>query len=90
MSEREVSNEVVELEYRISPILAGRNPEVQSAVIADLLAKWVLGFQVPGDVGATADIQAHVLAGHIKLVMDLIECQGLQVHNEIERVISRN
>ena len=34
---------------RISPILHGHNPEIQGAVLAELLATWLAGHVVPGD-----------------------------------------
>lgn len=36
-------NEVIATVDRIRPLLAGRSPEVQRAVLADLLAIWVAG-----------------------------------------------
>lgn len=86
----EVSDEVIELEERIAPLLAGRKPEVQSAVLADLLAKWVLGFQVANDLEATTEFQSQVMAGHIKLAMDLVACQGLAMHEQAQDVLRRN
>lgn len=82
-----MSNEVIELVNRIRPILAGHKPEVQSAAIAELLSTWVLGFQVPGDLEGTSNFQAQVLAGHIKLVMDLIGCQAVSSY---QKAMQRN
>jgi hypothetical protein len=53
-------------------MLAGKGPAVQSCVLADLLSIWVVGFEVPGDVAETAELQANNLARHMQLVMDLI------------------
>ena len=36
---------VMELVSKISPILSGHPPEVQSAALADLTAMWLSGFQ---------------------------------------------
>jgi hypothetical protein len=51
----------------ISPALAGLLPEVQGAILADLLAMWLAGHHVEGDVIATrkmreALVQAHMVA----------------------------
>jgi len=54
----------------ISPLLAGFEPEVQSAVLADLLAMWLAGHL--GERQAVAELREQLLAGHIKLVRDLI------------------
>ena len=37
---------------QISPILHGHKPEIQGAVLAELLATWLAGHVVPGDSDA--------------------------------------
>lgn len=80
MNDQQLENEVVELVGRISPMLAGRQAPVQSAVIADLLARWVLGFHVPGDIEATREVQTTYLNRHLALVTDLINAQGQEIY----------
>lgn len=38
------AEEAVALAKRIAPLLAGKDPAVQSAVLADLTATWLVGF----------------------------------------------
>lgn len=57
----------------MSAILAGRPPDIQSVILADLLAMWLCGFVVMSDPGATKRIRDRMLARHMKLVVDLIE-----------------
>jgi hypothetical protein len=64
---REIAH-VVEL---IKPILAGREPIVQGAVLADLLAIWLAGHQVEGDAEATRKLRGDILATHLLMVEEL-------------------
>jgi hypothetical protein len=83
----EFTDEIDELVERICPILAGKTPQVQSAVLADLLSRWTLGMQVPGDFEATSKCQSEYLAAHMELVMDLVSFQALDMHRQCtERV----
>jgi len=59
------AQQVSELESQIEPLLQGRDPAVQSAVLADLLAIWVSGHQ-------DKDKRDAVLKSHIDLVKRLI------------------
>ena len=52
----------------VKPLLAGYEPEIQSAVLADLLATWLACFQGPVKDQAREDF----LAGHIDLVRELV------------------
>jgi hypothetical protein len=61
---------VDDLVERIMPILAGRPPEVQSAVLADLLAMWIAGHFANAD--ETDALHEKLLTAHIKLVRDLV------------------
>lgn len=82
MEDQQLEYQVVELVQAISPLLAGREAPVQSAVIADLLARWVLGFYVPGDIEATRQLQSTYLKGHLALVSDLIDAQAEAIYQE--------
>lgn len=55
----------------IRPLLAGHSPEVQSAVLADLLAMWLAGHHVDGDEEATRTMRAELLAVHCFMVRQL-------------------
>jgi hypothetical protein len=57
---------------RIKPILAGRSPELQGEVLADLLAIWLAGHIAPGDPAATCEMREHLLAMHVDEVRELI------------------
>jgi hypothetical protein len=65
---REVTNAV----ERMKPHLAGRTPEVQGAILADLLAIWLAGHQVEGDSDATRALRAGMLAAHLLGVWELV------------------
>lgn len=57
---------------RIKPHLAGRSPEVQGCILADLLAIWLAGHQVEGDSDATRKLRGEVLATHLLGVEGLV------------------
>ena len=57
---------------RIRPILAGREPSVQSAVIADLLAIWLAGHFMPGEPAATRKMRASLQSEVLRLVDELM------------------
>jgi hypothetical protein len=57
---------------RIKSLLAGREPEIQGAVLADCLAIWLAGHIVPGDPAATARLRAEILAMHLDAIPRLI------------------
>ncbi len=50
---------------KIGPILAGKFPGLQSCVLAELLAMWLLGHD--------ADVREELLQHHLKLVRELTE-----------------
>lgn len=56
---------------RIRPHLAGLPPEIQGAVLADLLAMWLAGHQ-GGDEDATYNFREDLLDEHLKAVRALI------------------
>jgi hypothetical protein len=53
---------------RIRPLLAGHDPDIQGAVLADLLAIWLAGHHVEGDKDATRKLRAELLAEHCTAV----------------------
>jgi hypothetical protein len=69
------ANMAVESQYlveRIGRILHGRDPAVQSAALADLLAMWLAGHVVPGDPAETDRLRSDLLRDHVRLVADLV------------------
>ena len=52
------------LEAHVFPLLKGHPPEMQGAVLADLLAIWLAGHHVAGDEDATRMMRAELLAMH--------------------------
>jgi hypothetical protein len=65
------SEEVLELAARIKPLLAGKDPLTQSAVLAELLSIWLAGHLVLGNEEQTSELRAQLLAAHCELVLDL-------------------
>jgi hypothetical protein len=57
---------------RIRPILANQSPEMQSAALANCLAIFLAGRQVPGDPEATRKFRVELLAHHLMAAWDLI------------------
>jgi hypothetical protein len=55
----------------IKPFLAGRDPGVQGAVLADLLSIWIAGFHPA--------LREEMLALHIKGVVSLIEVSEREI-----------
>jgi hypothetical protein len=56
---------------QIKPALAGLPPEVQGAILADLLALWLAGHHIEGDKDATRAMRAELLAEHCTYVRQL-------------------
>ena len=77
-------DEVKALVGRISPILHGQDRQVQGAVLADLLARWVAGHCVPDDRFQTILLRGRILDQHMKIVRDLTKLNALQM--ELENV----
>jgi hypothetical protein len=72
--------EVESIVESIKPLLAGREPEIQSAVIADLLAMWLAGHRLidpkkfsKRKVQELQRFREELLQGHIALVRTLAE-----------------
>jgi hypothetical protein len=57
----------------IKPILAGKNPKLQGAVLAELTAIWLWGHQVPEDAGETDGLRREILNMHSKAILHLTE-----------------
>jgi hypothetical protein len=72
--------EVMMLVDRIKPLLAGRGPEIQGAVLADLLATWLAGHIKVGDPEETDAMRGELLAMHIDGVRSLIPINAAEIH----------
>jgi hypothetical protein len=67
---------------RISPILHGQDRQVQGAVLADLLARWLAGHCVPDDRFQTILTRGRILNEHMKIVRDLTKVNAMQMELE--------
>lgn len=72
MSDDDDAHRAAALVEQIKPILAGEAPEVQSAVLADLLAMWLAGNVVLGDAAETTRLRADLFDDFVRLVGNLI------------------
>jgi hypothetical protein len=66
------ATEVMQLVEKISPLLAGRDPVVQSAALCDLTSMWLSGVFMLGDEEATNKIREEMLASFVATVRQLI------------------
>jgi len=57
---------------RIRPLLAGLGPQVQSLILADLIAEWLAGHRSTKSADDTASYRAHVLNGFFEYVVNLV------------------
>jgi hypothetical protein len=64
--------EAQNLAEKIGLLLAGHDPEVQGAALADLLALWLAGHIAPGDKKATDEVRRLLLDAHVKAVLELV------------------
>ena len=64
-------NEHYALVAAIRPYLAGHGPELQSSVLADLVAIWLCGHQ-GGTEDELMEARAELLCQFLKLVMELV------------------
>jgi hypothetical protein len=71
MTETALTREIARAVERIRPVLAGRPPEMQGAILADLLAMWLAG-HVAADKDATDVLRNQILFHHVAVVQQLI------------------
>jgi hypothetical protein len=71
MSDDDVLREVERLARYIGPLLNGKGPMVQAAVLADLTATWLRGHRTD-DAEATQTLRAELLALHCIAVRKLV------------------
>jgi hypothetical protein len=75
----QLSAEVMETVKSIMPLLKGKPPPVQGAVLADLLAMWLAGHWIPDDPEETREIRAQMLAQHMETVIALTEMNAKEL-----------
>jgi hypothetical protein len=80
----EFALQVEPLVEQIRPILAGKDPQLQSAVLADLTALWLAGFVIKGDPKETRALREELLRRHFELVRQLtgVNARMLGTHEE--------
>jgi hypothetical protein len=67
------ASEVMQIVRLIRPLLKGRDPEVQGAILADLLAMWLAGHVNARDPEDSDRIREAALAIHIEAVRGMIK-----------------
>jgi hypothetical protein len=77
-------DQVGELVERVRPLLAGQDPPVVGAALADLLAIWVAGHIVTDDPKATDMLRAVLLANHFRAVSGLVPINASILHGDAE------
>jgi hypothetical protein len=76
MDEENAARDVIALGERVTtlvrPLLAGRHPAVQGGVLAQLVATWLAGHAVLGNVDGTRGLRAQLLADFLIAVERLV------------------
>jgi hypothetical protein len=62
---RKADHDFDALIHAIGPLLHGKGPDLQRAVLADLVSRWIVGHH--------PSVRAHLLTQHVQAVRDLIE-----------------
>ena len=65
--------EVLEIVELVKPILAGKDVQVQGAVLAELLSLHLAGHWIPGDQQQTRELRESLLMTHCAFVQELIK-----------------
>lgn len=73
MSEDAAARAADALVAQIAPLLAGKYPGVQGAVLADLAAIWLSGHLYLDDPPATAELRRELFDRHSRAIWDLVE-----------------
>ena len=83
---KQAADEAMALVKKISPLLAGRDANVQGAVLADLLAMWLAGHVQLGEPEQTKRMRELMLEAHIVGVKTLIDINyKISVEPQIKR-----
>ena len=64
---RKADHDFDALIHAIGPLLHGKGPDLQHAVLADLVSRWIVGHH--------PSVRAHLLTQHVRTVRDLIELE---------------
>ena len=81
----ERATQTLELVQQIAPLLRGKPREVQSAALADLLARWLAGHLDTESTEATHRLRSELLAQHMALVVSLIQPNEQMILETIAR-----
>lgn len=63
-------------------LLDGHPSDIQAAVLADLLAIWLVGHIVPGNPAETQATREHLLKLHLEAVRTLIPFNAARIYGE--------
>ena len=69
----EYVREVVRVVESIKPLLAGKGPPVQGAVLAELTGLWIASHRIPGDEAEQRRLWEELLRMHMDKVRELVE-----------------
>jgi hypothetical protein len=83
------ASRALSLRYKIMPILEGQGPDVQGAVLADLLSLWLAGQIVLDDNGGidreqTVKMREDMLALHIEHVRLMLPSSEAEVLHKLK------
>jgi hypothetical protein len=67
------ANEVLQIVELVKPLLAGKDPEVQGAVLAELLSLHLAGYWIKGNQQQTQELRDSLLIAHCAIVQGLTE-----------------
>jgi hypothetical protein len=78
------AQQTLELANRIKPFLAHKPPQIQSAVLAELLSIWLAGHHVQDDPDQTLKLRATLLAEHCQLVRRLVTVNAKMLGTSVD------
>jgi hypothetical protein len=67
------AGEVLKVVELVKPLLAGKDPHVQGAVLAELLSLHLAGYWIKGDQQQTRELRDSLLMAHCAIVRGLTE-----------------
>jgi hypothetical protein len=80
------AEQVDRLVLRLVKELAGREPQMQGLILADLLATWLAGHIVKGRPAATEALRMDLLRHHVETVRRLIPIASQRIHGAHQRL----
>jgi hypothetical protein len=72
MQTKKDTKDVEALLLAVTPLFAGKSPQVQGRALADLLALWLAGHVVRGDPEGTKYVREALLDAHLEKVWRLV------------------